>query len=343
MMEKPEVRFPSLFTIISAVIALKFTLIFSYFSTDFEVHRNWLAITYNLPVSKWYFEETSEWTLDYPPFFAWMEWILAHFAKFFDAEILKIVKKNNPNFRTIFFQRISVIILDLVYVYGSLKLAKVLQKKCQWSAKRSKSVHFVSAFLFLTNVGLIFVDSIHFQYNGFLFGIFLLSLSAMLEERYLLGGFWFAVLLNFKHIFLYYAPAYFAFILRNFCLKFSSKFWTKNLLEILGNFSKIGAVVFLVFGASFGPFIYWGQMGQIFSRLFPFQRGLTHAFWAPNFWAIYNFVDWIFYNFAKFVLKRKNLPTPVYTSGLVQQFEHIFLPNVSPLICGSEKIQNFLF
>ena len=58
--------------------------------------------------------------------------------------------------------------------------------------------------------------------------------------------------------------------------------------------TRLAAVVVGVCLLSFGPFVLSGgfdQLRQIFSRLFPFQRGLNHAYWAPNVWALLSSLD----------------------------------------------------
>lgn len=170
-----------------------------------------------------------------------------------------------------------------------------------------RTTHLLSLSVLLSP-GLLIIDHIHFQYNGAMYGILLFSLlftlpaskkfiPTMIRERIpqsnlLLSGLLFAALLCMKHIYLYLAPAYFVFLLRSCCLVnptgghniFATRLNLTNCILLGGGIASIGSI-------AFGPFILWGQIGQVISRLFPFARGLCHAYWAANVWALYSALD----------------------------------------------------
>ncbi|XP_013174991.1 PREDICTED: probable dolichyl pyrophosphate Glc1Man9GlcNAc2 alpha-1,3-glucosyltransferase [Papilio xuthus] len=310
-----------IYQIIALLSAFKLFFIPLYHSTDFEVHRNWLAITHNLTIDQWYYESTSEWTLDYPPFFAWLEYGLSHIAKFLDPEMVKIQNLNYESQMTIIFQRLSVIILDCFYLYSA--------KCCSGLITNGRLLVFI---LLAANPGLLMVDHIHFQYNGFLYAFLLFSIFSMIKGKYLWAAFWFSVLLNLKHIFLYIAPVYVVYLLRAYCFTVAStdgvhtawySFSIKNLM-------KLAIIVITVFTLSFGPFIH--HIPQILSRLFPFKRGLCHAYWAPNFWALYNFGDKVLLYVLPILGISVSSREASMTGGLVQEYDHGVLPLITPTV-----------
>lgn len=240
--------------------------------------------------------------------------------------MLQITAKGYVSEKTILFQRLTVIASDFVYFYAVLQWCQIITKlKTRFTKQSLTDLWYhpkvILAMLFLWNPGLLIVDHIHFQYNGILSGILLLSMARMVEKREIEAAFWFSVLLNMKHIYAYISPAYFVYLLRNHCFDRHMNFKMKN-------FVKLSATVVAVFVASFGPFIALGQLSQLVSRLFPFKRGLSHAYWAPNFWALYNSVDKV----SSVALKVSAKSNASMTGGLVQQYDHLILPNVTPLV-----------
>lgn len=86
------------------------------------------------------------------------------------------------------------------------------------------------------------------------------------------------------------APAFFIYLLRAYCFPTDTKNNKGiNFSESLKRIVKLGLIVISVFVITYIPF--YDQMGQVLSRLFPFKRGLCHAYWAPNVWALYNVAD----------------------------------------------------
>ena len=82
----------------------------------------------------------------------------------------------------------------------------------------------------------------------------------------------FAILLNFKHIYLYSAPC--------FGLYYLKKIFLSKKGGGIKQFFIVGLQTILVFSLSLGPFVMMGQLQQLFKRMFAFNRGLTHYYWA---------------------------------------------------------------
>lgn len=350
----------SLFNIWVAGFILKILLFTSYHSTDFDVHRNWLAITNRLPLKQWYYENTSQWTLDYPPFFAYFEFALSLLVPQIvrDDGCLDIIEVGQYGIPTIVFQRLTVI-------FSEIFLFLMLQWYINTSTESSKKQTFVVASSIALSPGFLIIDHIHFQYNGFLFAFIVGSIICVKLQKPLLVAAFFATALCFKHIFLYLAPAYFVYLLRVYCLNLTN---VKNVIDLFnvlfsnemlitkpwklirwGNLFKLGSLVILIFALAFAPF--YDQIPQVVFRLFPFSRGLTHAYWAPNVWAIYSFSDRIlsqvslklpifshfmvkvvnFKNFDRATILRK-IDSAGNTKGLVQDVFFTILPNIPPKI-----------
>lgn len=201
-------------------------------------------------------------------------------AKLVDPSMVQVWNLEYDSWQTVYFQRASVIVTEVLLVYA-------LQLYIESAPLGSQRAAKVAAISILLSPGLLIIDHIHFQYNGFMYGIMILSLVlARSKQTLLASGFIFAALLCFKHIYLYLAPAYFVFLLRAYCLS------PKSIFQIrLVSCIKLGAGIVAIFATALGPFAVMGQIPQLLSRLFPFSRGLCHAYWAPNIWALYSFAD----------------------------------------------------
>lgn len=75
------------------------------------------------------------------------------------------------------------------------------------------------------------------------------------------------------------------------------------------------------------------QIQQVIKRMFPFGRGLCHAYWAPNFWVFYIILD----KGLAFLLRKLGfdiqIPSASFTGGLVgDSSPFAVLPQVQKVI-----------
>jgi alpha-1,3-glucosyltransferase len=195
---------------------IKILLLPTYRSTDFDVHRQWLAVTKQLPLKQWYFDNangTTVHTLDYPPNFAYWEWILANnpITTWYLGEenddknnddhhhnhhhCLSILPDhdNEPSEQCVIFQRTTVMISDIILWYGAYvastayhyypaaAVAAAAAQRQPSSSTTASTARMTSFLLIVLNPGLLWIDHVHFQYNGMLLGMLLLSLGWLFQ------------------------------------------------------------------------------------------------------------------------------------------------------------------
>jgi len=232
-------------------LCIKILLLPSYKSTDFDVHRNWLALTRRIPLREWYTDDMqghTVHTLDYPPLFAFFEYLLSHsywtttwlLQKGVVSErcFMSLPDDNNSvDYRTcVVFHRCTVIFMgDFIFWIGTWFFSNTLFVHSSSSSKKTRNKLF--AFIVL-NPGLLILDHIHFQYNGMLMGILFLSLTCLLRGQEqkewteddcqpwlshtyftwdIGGAIFFTILLSMKHLYLILVPFYFIYLLRHYC------------------------------------------------------------------------------------------------------------------------------
>ena len=279
------------YLIFALILLLKIFLFKTTQSTDFEVHRNWKAITNSLPISEWYFYSKNKWSLDYPPLFAYMEYILGKVSISFDKNITNLEKEYYVSTNSKIFMRSTVLLGDFLLFFSLKRFCRII--------KLSYHRFLILIFAIIFNAGLVLVDSIHFQYNSLLYGIFFISLGYIAKKQYALAAVFYTICLCMKHIFIYFAPAYFIFYLHYIVI---NKIKKKKFKKLIINLVSIGLGILSVLIITFLPFIIisiktksLSQFIQIKERLFPLNRGLLHTYWAPNIWALYSLIDKILY------------------------------------------------
>ena len=282
--------------------ACKVVLVPGYRSTDFLVHRHWKSLTREFHVTEWYHDrvETVH-TLDYPPGFAFFEYFLANnpvtsfflSREYIDARCLRCWSDNDiqqaPEIvgaSCVIFMRASVVVSDILLWLGA------------WSAANScdnVKRRLVVFFALVLHPALLWLDHVHFQYNGFLLGLLMLSISGLLKGNrvkdgskefhflHLSAAACFSLLLTMKHLYLTLSPWYFVYLLRRYCCV-NGKLNFNRFLSLGGSTIAVLLLPFCPWLLTSSPGI---ELRQITLRLFPFDRGLVHDYWAGNVWAFW--------------------------------------------------------
>ncbi|EFN58391.1 hypothetical protein CHLNCDRAFT_19730, partial [Chlorella variabilis] len=258
---------------------------------DYEAQRHWMEITVNLPMEEWYrnssLNDLSYWGLDYPPLSAYQSWLCGKYVQLFEPEVVELGTSRgyeSPSSKRLL--RWTVMAADaLVALPAALAAANTFGGSSSGSGRQRLSL--LVAMLF--SPALVLIDHGHFQYNCIGLGLAAGSAAAAVSGRHVLAAVVFSLSLNHKQMGLYYAPAFFAYLLGK-CLQRPTP------ASKVGGVAALGVAVLATFGMVWAPWlrspVQNAWLGVVY-RVFPTQRGLYEDYVA-NWWcASSRLIKWV--------------------------------------------------
>jgi alpha-1,3-glucosyltransferase len=249
---------------------------------DFEAQRHWMEVTLHVPVSDWYVgrlpgNELSHWGLDYPPLTAGVSWLHGRAIESVlgssNATLELATSRGAESDRLKLAMRLSVLLSECLVLWPAVWLfvARVVPRADAVAA---------GVAMVLFQPSLILIDHGHFQYNTICLGLTLWAVLALLADRPFLATVCFCAALNFKHMALYFAPAFFFQML-------GDAFRLGSLPRAIVRVALLGVVAIATFAVFWSPWLAQenpvAAVQQVLARLLPWERGLYEDKVA-NFW-----------------------------------------------------------
>ncbi|KAL4435016.1 hypothetical protein ABPG77_003841 [Micractinium sp. CCAP 211/92] len=255
---------------------------------DYEAQRHWMEVTVNLPPDQWYrnssANDLSWWGLDYPPLSGYQSWLTGQYVRLREPAAVELEKSRgyeSPSSKSLMRQ--TVLASDAAVFLPAAAAAAAAFGSGSSSARQRLPA--LAALLF--NPAAILIDHGHFQYNCIGLGLALAGAAAAAAGREVLASLLFSLSLNHKQMGLYYAPAFFAFLLGR-CLQRGTA------VGKAGAVLRLGLAVAATFAVVWAPWLAGGAGATlgVLGRIFPTQRGLYEDYVA-NFWcASSRFIKW---------------------------------------------------
>ncbi|CAM9965391.1 unnamed protein product, partial [Hapterophycus canaliculatus] len=167
------------------------------------------------------------WGLDYPPLTAYVSWACGQLSKIVEPASMSLgLSRGYETATHKAFMRLTVLLLDLAIFFPAAAALTSRWIIIIWAARRRTSgvvrqrwdpAATRTLAMVLLQPSLVLVDHGHFQYNSVCLGLATAAAAAVASGKRrgaeLFGSILFCLSLNFKQMALYYAPAFFFYLL----------------------------------------------------------------------------------------------------------------------------------